>query len=97
MVEDKKLDHLSSIQLVSLFSCFTNIVVRDEIKDNVPRAKDLTVNKIIIEFANLYSDYKEKEIKIKVFGDLKIYYHKRLDPLSIVVQHYLAMLALPVP
>ena len=66
MMEDKKLDHLSTIQLVSLFSCFTNIVVRDEIKDNVPRAKDLTVNKIIIEFANLYSDYKEKEIKYHI-------------------------------
>jgi superfamily II RNA helicase len=66
MMEDKKLDDLSTIQLVSLFSCFTNIVVRDEIKDNVPRAKDLTVNKIIIEFANLYSDYKEKEIKYHI-------------------------------
>ena len=66
MIEDKKLEHLSAIQLVALFSCFTNIVVQDEIKDNFPRAKDLVVNKIVMDFTNLYSVYKEKEIKYHI-------------------------------
>ena len=66
MVEDKKLDHLSAIQLVALFSCFTNIIVQDEIKDNVPSAKDATVNKIVMDFTNMYSVYKEKEIKYHI-------------------------------
>lgn len=66
MVEDKKLDHLSAIQLVALFSCFTNIIVQDEIKDNFPIAKDETVNKIVMDFTNLYSVYKEKEIKYHI-------------------------------
>ena len=66
MVEDKKLEHLSAIQLVALFSCFTNITVQDEIKDNFPSDKDLVVNEIVMDITELYSTYKEKESKYHI-------------------------------
>jgi superfamily II RNA helicase len=66
MVEDKKLEHLSAIQLVALLSCFTNITVQDEIKDNFPSDKDLVVNEIVMDITELYSTYKEKETKYHI-------------------------------
>jgi superfamily II RNA helicase len=66
MLEDKKLEHLSSIQLVALFSCFTNIIVQDEIKDNFPSDNDLVVNEIVMDFTDLYSAYKKKEAKYNI-------------------------------
>lgn len=66
MLEDKKLEPLSSIQLVALFSCFTNIVVKDEIKDNFPSDNDYVVNEIVMDFTDLYSTYKKKEAKYNI-------------------------------
>ena len=66
MIEDKKLEHLSTIQLVALFSCFTNIVVQDEIKDNFPSKNDLVVNEIVMDFTDLYLTYKKKEAKYNI-------------------------------
>jgi len=63
LLEDKKIDHLSSRQLVSLFSIFTNINVQEEFKDNGPNANDddvqINVNLLIM----LYDKYHDKEIK----------------------------------
>jgi superfamily II RNA helicase len=58
----KKIDDLSSKQLVALFSCFTNIRVLDDFKDNVPKSADKIVNDKIQEVLVLYDDYQRKEL-----------------------------------
>ena len=72
----KKLDELTSEQLVALFSCFTNIRVTDEFKDNVPKSDDNKVNEIIREVENLYIEYFNKELSrnIKTGFDYEIHY-----------------------
>ena len=58
---DGTLDKLTTKQLVSLFSCFTNIKVIDELRDNVPKSADTAINNLISKIFHLYDDYKYKE------------------------------------
>ena len=76
LFEDKIIDHLTSKQLVSLFSCFTNISVQEEYKDNFPKTDDTDLKDIVQLVTNLYSEYQEKEIvnKINTGIDYTIHY-----------------------
>lgn len=66
MIEDNKLDSLSPTQLVALFSCFTNIKVQDEFKDNFPKTDDIIMKNVVMDFTKLYSCYQEKETKYNI-------------------------------
>jgi superfamily II RNA helicase len=72
----KKLDELSSKQLIALFSCFTNIRVLEDFKDNVPKSSDRKVNDIVNEVVVLYDDYQRKELarNINTGFDYEIHY-----------------------
>ena len=76
LYNSKKLDELSSKQLVALFSCFTNIRVTDEFKDNTPKSDDNKVNEIVKEVEELYIGYFNKELarNIKTGFDYEIHY-----------------------
>lgn len=76
LYNSKKLDELSSKQLVALFSCFTNIRVTDQFKDNVPKSDDNKINDIIRQVEDLYVDYFNKELArgIKTGFDYEIHY-----------------------
>jgi len=76
LYNSKKLDELSSKQLVALFSCFTNIRVTDEFKDNTPKSQDNKVNEIVREVEDLYVSYFNKELarNIKTGFDYDIHY-----------------------
>ena len=58
---DGTLDKLTTKQLVALFSCFTNIKVIDELRDNVPKSADTAINHLVSKIFHLYDDYKYKE------------------------------------
>jgi superfamily II RNA helicase len=62
LYEDKRLDQLTSEQLVALFSCFTNIRVLEDRKDNKPKSSDIKINDIVLEVEQLYSSYCDKEL-----------------------------------
>jgi len=62
LYNDKKLDNLSSKQLVALFSCFTNIRVTDEFRDNKPKSDDNIINEIVTEVEKIYNNYNDKEV-----------------------------------
>ena len=66
ILEDKTIEHLSSKQLVSLFSIFTNISVKDELKDNRPETNDIEIDNIVKLVTNLYEEYSIKETKYKI-------------------------------
>jgi superfamily II RNA helicase len=76
LYDDKKLDNLSCKQLVALFSCFTNIRVTDDFKDNFPQSDDIIVNQIVKEVEELYNNYNDKELarNIRTGFDYEIHY-----------------------
>ena len=76
LLEDKILDNLSSKQLVSLFSCFTNITVKEDYKDFSPYTDDNDLKKIMNDISNLYLDYQQKEIDYRINSgiDYNIHY-----------------------
>jgi superfamily II RNA helicase len=63
LYNSKKLDDLSSKQLIALFSCFTNIRVLEDFKDNVPKSQDKMVNDKVKEVLELYDGYQRKELE----------------------------------
>jgi len=76
LYNSKKLDQLTSKQLIALFSCFTNIRVTDEFKDNVPKSDDDKVNQVVKEVENLFIEYYDKELarNIKSGFDYEMHY-----------------------
>jgi superfamily II RNA helicase len=76
LLEDKSLDNLSSKQLVSIFSCFTNIRVLDDFKDHTPKSEDHLVKETILKIVTLYNSYKDKELnrQIDTGFDYEIHY-----------------------
>jgi superfamily II RNA helicase len=76
LLETKRIDHLSSKQLVALFSCFTNISVQDDFKEHFPSIDDKMVIDIVSNIAINYSDYQKKEVNygISTGSDYNIHY-----------------------
>jgi superfamily II RNA helicase len=84
LLEDKSIDHLSSKQLVSLFSCFTNISVEESVQDFTPYTDDKVVKDVIGNVAKLYNEYEDLETSmgVKTGSDYYIQY----DLLNYVVE-----------
>lgn len=82
LLEDKVLDKLSSKQLVSLFSCFTNISVKEDYKDYAPYTHDDELKKIIKDVSNLYLDYQQKETDYRINAGMD--YNVHYDLLSYI-------------
>jgi len=84
LLEDKSIDHLSSKQLVSLFSCFTNISVEESVQDFTPYTDDTVVKDVIGNVAKLYNEYEDIETSmgVKTGSDYYIQY----DLLNYVVE-----------
>jgi superfamily II RNA helicase len=66
LLEDDDLNALSSKQLVTLFSCFTNITVSDDLKDNVSKCTNKECQQVILKVGQLYSDYQQKETNYNI-------------------------------
>jgi superfamily II RNA helicase len=62
LYESSGLENLSAKQLVALFSCFTNIRVSDECKDNVPKSDDQMLNNFISKVTEKYDEYEDIEM-----------------------------------
>ena len=84
LLEDKSIDHLSSKQLVSLFSCFTNISVEESVQDFTPYTDDIVVKDVIGNVAKLYNEYEDIETSmgVKTGSDYYIQY----DLLNYVIE-----------
>jgi superfamily II RNA helicase len=76
LLEDKSIDNLSSKQLVSLLSCFTNINVQDDLKANIPISDDKIVKELATKVTELYKKSQDKETKnnINTGTDYNIHY-----------------------
>jgi superfamily II RNA helicase len=56
-----KFENLSAIQMVAIFSCFTNVTVSDEQKTVLPDSNDTSVKKIVQEMTEMYDYYQDFE------------------------------------
>jgi superfamily II RNA helicase len=65
-LENKRIDTLTSKQFVSIFSCFTNIKVKEDLKDITPNSSDAIIQENILYITQLYSDYKKKELNYNI-------------------------------
>ena len=69
-------EEFSSKQLVGLFSCFTNITVKDELKQNKPNVYDKNLEIRILEIKENYDKYYtiETDVNIDTGVDYKIHF-----------------------
>jgi superfamily II RNA helicase len=76
LLEDDILYKLSPVQLIALFSCFTNISVQEGVEDFTPYTEDNVVKDIINTINNMFDDYQQTEIdhKINTGADYNIHY-----------------------
>jgi superfamily II RNA helicase len=76
LIEGNMINNLTAKQLICLFSCFTNIAVQEDHKDNYPKTDDIEVKEIITRVADLYSEYQQKEVdnRINTGVDYSIHY-----------------------
>ena len=76
LLEEGILYKLSPVQLIALFSCFTNISVQDGVEDFTPYTEDAEIKDIINTINKMYDDYQKTEIdyKINTGADYNIHY-----------------------
>jgi superfamily II RNA helicase len=76
LLEDGVLYQLTTIQLIALFSCFTNISVQEGVEDFTPYTDDIVVKSIIHSINTMYSEYQQTEIdyRINTGADYNIHY-----------------------
>ena len=76
LLEDNTITNLSVIQLIALFSCFTNISVQEGVQDFTPRTDDDNLKQVIYTVSKMYSEYEEREsmLRINTGADYTIHY-----------------------
>jgi superfamily II RNA helicase len=75
LFEENIFDALNPIQIVVLLSCLTNIVVKDEYKNYIPKTDDISVKEIIFKVKNMYNDYITKETKLNINSGIEYTFH----------------------
>jgi len=73
--EENIFDALNPIQIVMLLSCLTNIVVKDDYKNYIPKTDDTSVKEIIFKVKNMYNDYITKETKLNINSGIEYTFH----------------------
>ena len=66
LLDKNILDNLSTTQLVSIFSCFTNVSVPDDYKDLTSNCSDSLINNLLNKISDLYSDYQKNELLLGI-------------------------------
>jgi len=66
LVAASKLNVLTPKQLVSIFSCFTNVTVSDDFKSHAPFTNDQTVKDLILEISGDLNKYLTNEIRYQM-------------------------------
>jgi hypothetical protein len=75
LFEENVFDKLNSIQIVMLLSCLTNIVVKDEYKNYIPRTDDTVLKEIVFRIKNMYNDYITKETNLNINSGIEYIFH----------------------
>ena len=57
------LNNLSAVQLASVFSCFTNVTVADEMASIIPNTRDATVKTMVLQIKQRFDEYQNVELE----------------------------------
>jgi len=75
LFEENVFDKLNSIQIIMLLSCLTNIVVKDEYKNYVPKTDDVVLKELVFRVKNMYNDYITKETNLNINSGIEYTFH----------------------
>jgi superfamily II RNA helicase len=75
LFEENVFDKLNSVQIIMLLSCLTNIVVKDEYKNYIPRTDDIVLKEIVFKVKNMYNDYITKETNLNINSGIEYTFH----------------------
>jgi superfamily II RNA helicase len=75
LIHDGTLNKLNSRQLISLFSCFTNINVSDEFKSFRPRSSDSLVKDIVMKVHDEFEKCMNFETETQIVTGIDYYMH----------------------
>lgn len=67
LINDNAFDELDAVQIISVFSCFTNVNVSDEQKSFRPDTNDSQVNEVIETIYEMYNYYQDLETEYNTF------------------------------
>ena len=76
LIEEGNIMRLTPQQLVSLFSCFTNITINDDLKNTFSKSTCAELNTLLRTIEHLYLEYQDKEVNynISANADYTIHY-----------------------
>ena len=76
LFEENTFQTMSAVQIVMLLSCLTNIVVKDDEKDYIPKMVDNNNMKtILFKVKNLYDKYLTKENQLNINSGIEYTFH----------------------
>jgi superfamily II RNA helicase len=75
LLVNNQLEHLSTIQLVSLFSCFTNIAVQEDFKSFFPKSDDKIVEDIVNKISDMYKTCQDTELQRNIISGMDYTIH----------------------
>lgn len=85
LIVSNKLDSMDTIQLASVFSCFTNVSVADDMRSQiVSDCLDLSVKDIVSELDNLYKTQYDLEVSNRINTGMD--YNMHFDLLNYIIQ-----------
>ena len=70
LVTNKIITGFSSIELITVFSCFTNITINDEVKSIYPNSKSHVVNDCLQLIVTKSTEYQSKESSYQIVSGL---------------------------
>jgi superfamily II RNA helicase len=73
--EQNIFNSLNPVQIVMLLSCLTNIVVKDDLKNYIPKTDDIIVKNIVFKVKNRYNDYMNKETTLNINSGIEYIFH----------------------
>jgi superfamily II RNA helicase len=84
LIDKEIIDDLTSRQLVSIFSCFTNVSVQDELKSLIPKSNNKIIQNMVIKIKEMYDEYQQKELSSSINTGTD--YNIHFDLLDYVIQ-----------
>jgi superfamily II RNA helicase len=75
LLNENAFDELSAKELVSVFSCFTNVTVEDDIKNHIPNSSSAGCDQFIQRIYKLYSAYQIKEFDYNINSGIEYNIH----------------------
>jgi len=75
LFEENIFQTMTAIEIIMLLSCLTNIVVKDDVKDYIPKIQDNNMKATIFKVKNLYDTYLTKETVLKITSGMEYTFH----------------------